>query len=452
MWEYEKVKDSEVIVDLSDKNVKKNMVLGTIYKAVSMILSYLYVPIVLMCLGEVKYGVWTTILNVVSWISYFDIGIGNGLRNKLAENFGENNEKEKCRSYVSSAYIILSGMIGAVTLLALIISSFVDWKAVFNAKSLNDNVSFVMQISIAFMALSFVLSICKSIYYALQKNSIVGLMGIVQQILMILGVCVLTRRGADSLVLVALLYGFANVAVELFFTFYLYKISNVFIPRVKYLNKYEAKDTMNLGVLFFIVQISALILFTTDNLIIAHFIGPAEVTSYSLVNKLFSAGTAMFAMLVAPFWSRATTAKSQNDFSIIKKSIVRMKKIWIVGIAGSLILAIVFRPIARIWLQKDLNYSDGLIPLMAIYAIVFMWNCIYSQIANGLSLMRVLIPTAITQGIVNIPLSLFFMLSCNMGVVGVLLGTLLSMVISAVIVPIYVHKYLNEMEKNSADK
>lgn len=52
------------MLDISEKSVRKNMILSTVYRALSMVISYLYVPVVLAYLGEVKYGVWTTILNV----------------------------------------------------------------------------------------------------------------------------------------------------------------------------------------------------------------------------------------------------------------------------------------------------------------------------------------------------------------------------------------------------
>ena len=47
------------MLDISEKNVRKNMILSTVYRALSMVISYLYVPVVLAYLGEVKYGVWT---------------------------------------------------------------------------------------------------------------------------------------------------------------------------------------------------------------------------------------------------------------------------------------------------------------------------------------------------------------------------------------------------------
>ena len=74
-----------------------------------------------------------------------------------------------------------------------------------------------------------------------------------------------------------------------------------------------------------------------------------------------------------------------------------------------------------------------------------MWNAIYSQIANGLSLMSVLVPVAIIQGIINIPLSLIFLLFFDMGVTGVLLGTVCATLVSAIITPYYTKK---EIEKH----
>lgn len=34
------------MLDISEKNVRKNMVLSTVYRALSMVISYLYVPVV----------------------------------------------------------------------------------------------------------------------------------------------------------------------------------------------------------------------------------------------------------------------------------------------------------------------------------------------------------------------------------------------------------------------
>lgn len=429
-------------IDLSEKQVRKNMILGTAYKGISMIVSYLYVPIVLLYLGEYKYGVWTTILNVLSWITYFDIGIGNGLRNKLAESLMKQNEEgeEKVKKYVSSAYIMLAVIITGAILIGCILAWIINWESVFGVKNFDENLKTIMIISIIFVGINFWLSLCKSIFYAIQENSKVGLMGVLQQVLMLLGVFVLIKFKEPSILLVAILYGITDFVISIIFSKILFKRNKCFVPNIKYYSSVEAHETTNLGAKFFIVQIAALILFTTDNLIISHFIGPAEVTSYSIVNKLFSIGTALFAMLVAPYWSRTAAAKADNNYELIKNSIHSMYKLMALGIGGVIILVMIFRPVAKVWLGRELNYSPGLIPLMGLYSIIYMWNAIYSQIANGLSLLRVLMPVAIIQGIINIPLSLLFLLKFNMGVVGVLLGTICATLVSAVITPYYTKK------------
>lgn len=432
------------MIDLSTKNVKKNMILGAGFKGLSMLISYMYVPIILTCLGEVKYGIWTTILNVLSWINYFDIGIGNGLRNKLAEALAGEKKSEQIRQYVSSAYLLLGIIVVCVATLACILCSKINWENVYGVHAFDENLTLIMQLSTVFVAINFWLSLCKSILYALQKNGLINAMDVAQQLIMLVCVLLVIKTETESILVIAFLYGISNFIVMLICNLILSIKHKDFFPRIKYFSHKEAKETTSLGILFFIVQISSLILFTTDNLLISHFIGPAEVTSYSIVQKMFSMGTAVFVVLVVPYWSRTSGARAQGDYRLIKKSIERMYILLRIGIVAAVVLAIMFRTLANWWLGQKLIYHTGLIPLMAIYSIIYMWNSIYSQIANGLSMMRVIVPVAVTQGIVNIPLSLLFLLYFDMGVVGVLLGTVIATVIAAVIVPVFVHKEINQ--------
>lgn len=76
---------------MNNKRIIKNIGISIIMKPISMLLTFIYTPLFLAYLGDEKYGVWAIIMNVVSWINYFDIGIGNGLRNRLAESVAKND-------------------------------------------------------------------------------------------------------------------------------------------------------------------------------------------------------------------------------------------------------------------------------------------------------------------------------------------------------------------------
>ncbi len=433
-------------IDLSEKNINKNIVLSAAYKPISMLLSYIYVPVALSFLGEEKYGVWATILSVLSWISLFDVGIGNGLRNKLAECFTNNDDEHSVKKYVSSAYIMLAIIVFSAMALFIVVFSFINWNVFFKVgKDFEDNLRLVMILSTVFMCISFVLSICKSIYRAMQSNHIVNLMGVLQQALMLLSILVLSKMTSNNLVYVAIIYGASDLIVELIFTFQLFRTNRCFVPNLKYFSKKEAKATTNLGILFFIVQIATMVLYTTDNIIITQVVGSSEVTSYTTANKLFSMITAVFSIVVAPYWSAITAYKSQKDWRAINTGKKKMLTLWGMATFGCILLIIVFKPIVRIWLGRTLHFQEGLVPLMAVYAIIYMWNTVYAQIGNGLEMMKVSVINAILQGVINIPLSLVFAVSFHMGTVGVLLGTVLSMSISAIVMPIYIKKFLNNV-------
>jgi hypothetical protein len=48
-------------------------------------------------------GLWLTLYSMVVWLGLFDIGFGNGMRNRLAEAKAA-GDNELCRKYISSTY------------------------------------------------------------------------------------------------------------------------------------------------------------------------------------------------------------------------------------------------------------------------------------------------------------------------------------------------------------
>ena len=55
----------------------------------------LLVPITLGYLNPYEYGVWLTLNSILVWFNSFDIGLGNGLRNKLTIALAENDLKKR---------------------------------------------------------------------------------------------------------------------------------------------------------------------------------------------------------------------------------------------------------------------------------------------------------------------------------------------------------------------
>src|ERR1700709_1267391 len=64
--------------------VNFNITVSFLLRAISIIVSFLTISFSLKLLDTNKYGIWLAISSTVSWISILDIGLANGLRNKIA--------------------------------------------------------------------------------------------------------------------------------------------------------------------------------------------------------------------------------------------------------------------------------------------------------------------------------------------------------------------------------
>ncbi len=427
---------------MSKSSIVSNMALSAICKPLSMIISYIYVPIVLNYLGVEKYGVWSTILIILSWISYFDIGIGNGLRNRLTESL--NGRDGLSRKLVSSAYAFIAVIMIAVAIVFSAVASFVDWKSVFGVSDINENLASVVIISVTFVAVNFILCISNNVLYALQRAGDVSIIGLIVQVVNLFGVLIATALFGSSLFVMAMVYGLSMVSVHLVANIVIYYKNEDVRPSFRSIDINTGKSLTCLGLQFFIIQICALVLFSTDSLIISHLFGAADVTPYNTVNKLFNLINSVYFALLAPIWSAVTKAKAEKDYTTIKKTINNLYLLIIPFVVAAILLALVFEPISILWLRRKLDYGNYMIIFGALYCIINIWTNTHGTIANGLEILKDQMVMAIIQAVVNIPLSVFFARHMNLGPAGVLLGTNISLLISSIWLPILIHKKLTK--------
>ena len=83
--------------------VKQNILVSFLVKCCSIIISLLLVPLTLNYLNSYEYGIWLTLSSILIWVNYFDMGLANGLRNKLAEALAI-GDIQKGRIYVKCRF------------------------------------------------------------------------------------------------------------------------------------------------------------------------------------------------------------------------------------------------------------------------------------------------------------------------------------------------------------
>ena len=180
--------------------LKKNIIASFVAKGWSAIIVFLMVPVTLNCLGEYTNGVWLTISGVMLWIDNLDIGLGNGLRNKLAIYLAH-NEEERARILVSSAHSPCVTII-IIPALLLLIAFFMlcDTYRLLNVDPAQvSGLDQILIITLIFVCTTFIFKLIGNFYMGMQLPAVSNMLIAAGQTLALIGTFAVYKSGSHSL-------------------------------------------------------------------------------------------------------------------------------------------------------------------------------------------------------------------------------------------------------------
>ena len=175
---------------LSDKDriLFQNILGAFAVKGLSLVVSLFTLPAYMRFFKDQNVlGVWYTVLSVLTWVLNFDLGVGNGLRNKLALALAV-NDQERARQVISSAYFMIGGLMLVLTAAGLTLIPLADWNGFFNVEAdliSGETLAQVVRYAFIGIALQFFLRLISSILYALQKSAVNDAISLVTSVLLL---------------------------------------------------------------------------------------------------------------------------------------------------------------------------------------------------------------------------------------------------------------------------
>lgn len=440
----EKLKSFLTRGDERSLKAKWNVIGALLIRGFSILISLILVPLTLGYLNSYEYGVWLTLSSILLWINYFDIGLGNGLRNKLAESIAL-GDKALGQIYVSTCFYFLILIIICVFLIFCILNYWLNWNEVLNIPIGSiPNINSLVSIVFSLFCISFVFKFVGNIYLAYQLPVINDLLSLGGSLLSLILIYVLTLTTDGSITKVAFVFSFSPVLIYLIaypYTFYIkYKELR---PSIKKIRLVYAKDLMGLGVKFFLLQVACLVIFSTSNLLVSHLFTPAAVTPYNIAFKYFSIVTMIFSILINPLWSAITDAYVKKDIEWIRRSIKTMFRIWLVCVITIVVMILMSNYIYHMWIGNEVSVPIQLSVSMGVYAVVFTWNQIFASFSNGIGQVKLQLWCAIIASILYIPIA--YILSKFLNVESIVYAMVIVLSISAIVLPyqykVIINKY-----------
>ncbi len=394
--------------------------LGT--QGTGLLVSLASVPLTVGYLGAERYGAWMVMSSLLAWLAVTDFGLGNALTSSLSSAYGR-DDAHGAGELVSTGFWALS----AIALVLLGVGAFawrrVDWPNLLNVRSAQavGEVGPAMGLAFALFCLASPLAMVDRVYTSRQQGAVGNAWGAAANVATLAAIVAATRTRGGLVALVAATSG-ASLAVKLASAAWLFARRPELRPRWSSFDRRVAMGFAVRGGEFFFVQIAALVLYSTDNVIIARVLGASQVTPYSVAFRLFTLPGLGLSLAFPYLWAAYAEALARGDNGWVLRTLrLTTTAATIVGAVVSLPLVVFGREIIRLWAGAAAT------PPMAVLAWMGLWSLVLAPansvvcLLNAAGRVRWQVWTGVLCAVANVMVSVWW--ARVFGISGVIAAT-----------------------------
>ncbi len=374
--------------------MKFNLFFSLFLKFFSMLVSFASIPLYINYFNNDNVlGLWFAILAILNWIMYFDLGIGNGLKNELIRLISKNDFLGAKILYIQALKFIalIASIFIIISFIVLISLYFLNTQELYGISK----EKFYLSISLLLVAVAIQLPLKLSIagLLSFQKSAISNLpIFITPMLVMFFLILNESFEGGEEFLILSIVYCFALVLPLTITVVYFFSILNT-----KVINSKSTKPTSSSfrnevvkpGLSFFYVQILLLIVVGSNEIIILNLLGGDQVVDYQIYYRLYSIGLVFFTTFCIPLWGYLRKSFLENNVD----ETFRYTKYLILSFFLTLLIILSFFAfdmlIFKLWIDEDsFNYSLSDSLYMSIYIATLVMVNLTAVFTNSFGKLR----------------------------------------------------------------
>jgi len=407
---------------------------------VSIVVGLISVPIGLQYFGPVRYGIWLVIGSILAYLRTADFGVGLSTLTFMAQTTDSAHHRVILRRSISLLFWV---SIVLIMLMIVVSHLFPGWTLILGKVPLDfQEEATTAAIAIAILILFHLpTTIFAAAFSGLQQVHWNRAYGALRSVF-VLSALVATVSIGGNLITLAFFTGFVNLLVGIISGVHLFLVHPDVRPRIseRVASAPSSRVLVISGARFLTLQISALIIWNTDNLVISHYLGPEMVTPYAITFKLFQMGLMMVTASIIALWPMYGRAFGRGDWQWLQRTYNR--SIFLQIIPGGLvwISGIIFsQVIINLW-AGPAAYG-GIVVAFALggYVYISSFGGSNHSLINGLNPTNIVVVFGVIEALLNLGISL--VLVKPLGIGGVAVGTFLaSLAINSWFPPLYIKR------------
>ncbi len=377
-------------------------------RGVSIIASVLTVPLVLHYTGQERYGVWMAAIAITMLFAVADGGVCNGLIALVAKAHGA-GDRVRMRALISSAFAVTAGFVLVFILAAITGVSLTDWTSVFNLSSpaLGREAGSVVAVICLCMAASFPATVFREARLGLLQGARVNLWDFAGLVVGFLGLVAAIRFDLGLVAIAGIWAGAPTLARIVGAASFLAGSGRDLVPSWRYVELDASRSLLTSGGVYVLYSLTQMLAIQSAPILIARFLGAAEVADFTVVQKLFLQPQVLVAIGLIAQWPAYGEASGRGDLPWIKRHLTQSLAIYAVFAIGTCGLAGLFcNPILHLWVGGAIVAPPLLVWTMAVYGAVSALANVFAFFYLSTGMHRRLIVAQSLMVAITLPLSI----------------------------------------------
>ncbi|MBN1588456.1 MAG: oligosaccharide flippase family protein [Pirellulales bacterium] len=399
-------------------------------------------PFVVHSLGDVRYGVWSLLMSLTGYLGLVEAGTNAGL-GRYVNVYLAKNDIPNVNGVLNTALAVFA-VLGVVLLifsggLALILGVVFPTIPI----DLRSQSQIVLLLVAANLWLAFLSAAFRQILTAHERFDICTAIDLAVLTISTTGtiVVLITGRGLVELAAVQVVSSTLGVACG-------YLLSKRIFPQLELnfrrASRWQLRQLLGFSIWAFINRVALRLLYTTDTVVIIIVLGPKQVTYYAIAGLLVIRSRDFIGKVTSIFGPQMIQDCARENLRDLRISFRRGSTLVMAFAIPLLVGLIVFgKEFLILWMGPTYAVSYPVLLILAMSQFPALPASITEHIYRGMHRVRLGAMVTLLQGIINLGLTLLFVLTFKMGIDGVAWGTFYPRVVFSIVAGVIALRWIH---------
>lgn len=390
------------------------------------------------------FGVWMMLSAWLAFMAFADLGIGNGVLNRISRAQATGNQ-EDVRRTLTAGYVC-TGVVGSALLAAWMAWSCLASEPTSIAGAAIEplhrgEVLGALNTFVAILAINIPASLVQRVQLGMQQGYWNGIAQFCGAMVTLLVVPQALHHDSGVAILVIATFGVqagANI-LNTFIWLWRRQLLGSALWREAW-DLSTACDLLRSGALFFLLQLAAAFAFQSDAIVITQTLGQVAYGDFALVQKLFLFISMLLSAAMTGLWPAFGDALARQETAWAMKALRRgAVTAAVISIASVSMLAIAMPWLLAHWLHSTVPLPWLLVVALSVWTVIDAISVVLAAFMNGANILRAQLAFAIAMALTAFGAKWIF--TPVLGAAGSVLATILAYCLISVPGQIYIFKH-----------